>query len=146
MPYSPNRVVKGAVVKANGPATREIVTYVRNDHGLLLDRTHDLAARAPKIRDLVEDLVKDVAEAALAGQPYTLTGTAGLYEQQHRLTGGLKTTGRDKLRMLGRTLLDSGAIVKAMAVGSHTPRWLDVPTGPFATGNGEFKHGYDKAH
>ena len=46
-PFSPNRVVKGAVVKANEQATGEIATYVRTDQGLLLDRSAQLLAQRP---------------------------------------------------------------------------------------------------
>jgi hypothetical protein len=41
IPFDPGRVVKGGVVKANGKASREIATYVRSEHGLLIDRTSE---------------------------------------------------------------------------------------------------------
>ena len=36
-PYSANSVVRGGVVKANGPTSRLISTYVRDKTGLLID-------------------------------------------------------------------------------------------------------------
>ena len=35
--YSPTSVVRGGVVKANGPSSRMIATYVRDKTGLLID-------------------------------------------------------------------------------------------------------------
>jgi AAA domain len=51
--YSPNSVVHGGVVKANGPASRRIATYLRdNKTGLLVDCSAQLRLSAPKQYDL----------------------------------------------------------------------------------------------
>lgn len=40
--YTRNKVVRGAVVKSNSPADLKLKTYLRNDSGLLIDRTEEL--------------------------------------------------------------------------------------------------------
>ena len=85
IPFLLNRVVKGAVVKANESASREIATYVRSDNGLLIDRTAELQHLRPAWDDLQDDLIAAVAARALAGLPFNKTGKGGLYEQRERL-------------------------------------------------------------
>ena len=46
-PYSANSVVRGGVVKANGPTSRLISTYVRDKTGLLIDCSSLLRSSAP---------------------------------------------------------------------------------------------------
>ena len=40
------------------------------------------------------------------------------------------------------TLLEQERIVAAMADGSKVVKWLDVPNGPIATGQGQFRLGH----
>jgi len=51
--------------------------------------------------------------------------------------------GKKRLEKMGRELMTTcpPRIVKGKASGSHTNKWLDVPDGPFALGEGEFEHG-----
>ena len=97
VPFMPNRVVKGAVVKANEHASREIRVFVRSDAGLLIDRTTELRGIRPPKSDLWDALVEAVKEAARAGSPFNKTGKAGLYEQRHRLADVLKGVGKHSL-------------------------------------------------
>ena len=46
--YSPSSIVRGGVVKANGPASRLIATYRRSETGLLIDCSAQLRSTAPK--------------------------------------------------------------------------------------------------
>ena len=137
----PNRVVKGAVVKANEFASREIRTYVRNDGGLLVDRTELLRGLRPSNSALHDAIVTAVEAAAADGKPFTRTGQAGLYMHRNRLSEVLQSVGRERLERLAQDLITEGRIVQCKASGSHIPKWLNVPDGPFALGIGEFREG-----
>jgi hypothetical protein len=39
-------------------------------------------------------------------------------------------------------LLQGGQLVQAVAEGSKVAKWLDVPTGPLAQGDGDFEEGH----
>ncbi|KQV33126.1 hypothetical protein ASE37_18870 [Rhizobium sp. Root268] len=138
--YAANKVVFGGVVKANGAARRIVSTYVRNDFGLLVDRTVGIGASGLPQDDLLEQLVAAIAAAAEAGQPLTKTGATGLFENRERLGEGLSQLSRHKIEGLAQRLVDSQRVVKCLA-GGTTPKWLDVPTGRFAMGLGEFRKG-----
>ncbi|MCV0396947.1 MAG: AAA family ATPase [Rhizobiaceae bacterium] len=140
-PYAPNAVAFGGVVKANGAAKRILSTYHRNDFGLLVDVSARLGGNAPAQDDLRAALVIAVEAAAEAGRPYKLTGNAGLYANRERLPDELKGLSRHRVEALGREALDRGEIVKAAAKGEKAADWLDVPTGWFARGLGEFRTG-----
>ncbi|MBB2793908.1 UNVERIFIED_ORG: hypothetical protein GGD58_002772 [Rhizobium pisi] len=138
--YTANRVVFGGVVKANGAARRIVSTYVRNEHGLLVDRTSGIGASNLPQDDLMELLIAAIASAAHAGQPFTKTGITGLYDNRERLGEGLSELARHKIEGLAQRAIESQRIVKCLA-GGTTPKWLDVPTGSFASGLGEFRKG-----
>ncbi len=144
IPFTPNKIVLGGIVKTNGPARRIVATYVRNEFGLLVDRTRDLNYAAPQQDDLIGSLVMSVDDAALACVPFTKTGLNGIWEQKHRLPPELGAQAKHKLIALVDIALERGLIVQAVAEGSRTVKWLDVPTGRFALGTGEFKVGAPK--
>jgi hypothetical protein len=141
--WRPHMVVKGAAVKANDLADRRLHTFVRGAGGILRDRTCDIAERDAKPDDLSNALVKGVAAAAMAGRPFTRTGMSGLYDQRERLPAGLRAISRARLLAIADQLLDDKRIVKCMAKGSTAVKWLDVPSGPFAAGEGTFALGAD---
>jgi hypothetical protein len=133
--------VHGGVVKANGPASRRIATYVRdNKTGLLIDRSAQLRLSAPKQYDLMPLLRDVIADAARDRQPFTRTGQSGLYVRRFRMPEELRIS-RTKLEKMAEDLLDAGDIVACLAPKSTTTKWLDVPGGPFAEGRGEFREG-----
>jgi AAA domain len=138
IPYQPNAIVHGGVVKANGASRRLLSTYARNEHGLLIDRTSGLGAAAPDQGDLLAALVIVIEAAAQDGHPFTKTGESGLFKRKATLPEELKTLSRGALEGLAEQSLERGLIVPAIAKGQSTVKWLDVPTGPFATGIGEF--------
>lgn len=138
--YTANRVVFGGVVKANGAARRIVSTYVRNEFGLLVDRTAGIGASNLPQDDLMELLIVAIASAAHAGQPLTKTGLTGLYDNRERLGEGLSELSRHKIEGLAQRAIEGQRIVKCLA-GGTTPKWLDVPTGTFAMGLGEFRKG-----
>ena len=144
-PVARNAVFQGAVVKANGPADRTIRTYLRAPTGLLVDATPRLRERRMAAAELTESLVASIARAAENGHPFTHYGGAGVYRQRHRLAAVFHGLGRDPLQDMVQDLLSARppVLVKGMASGSKEDKWLDVPTGPFARGVGEFVHGAD---
>lgn len=140
-PYTPNKVVLGGVVKANGAARRIMSTYLRSDSGLLVDRTSGLGSSAPAQDELRTALVVAIEAAADAGSPFTKTGASGLFEMRERLPSELRGLSRARMDALAAEALDKGEIVRAAARGEKTQKWLDVPTGMFARGLGNFSAG-----
>lgn len=138
--YQPNSVVRGGVVKANGPSSRLIATYVRGKSGLLIDCSALLRGSAPAQYDLKSLLRDVVADAARDGKPYTKTGQSGLYERRATMPVELRIS-RRALTGLAEELLESGMIVSCLGPKATTVKWLDVPNGPFALGQGTFKEG-----
>lgn len=139
--FQPAKVVLGGVVKANGAARRVVSTYVRNDYGLLVDRTAGLGSAAPPQEDLRAALVIAVEAAASAGAPFTKTGASGLYDMRERLPDELRGLAKGKLDALASQALERGEIVRAAARGEKIAKWLDVPGGAFAIGLGNFAAG-----
>ncbi len=138
--YMANRVVNGGIVKSNGPADRTVTKYVRNDFGLLVDRTLEIKSRVTKRDEADEILVAAIATAAVNGRPFTRTGVNGVGQRRHELPEALQGIGRERLESLAQGLLDAGKVVTCLARGT-TVKWLDVPTGPFALGHGTFEAG-----
>jgi hypothetical protein len=138
--YFSNSVVRGGVVKANGPVSRLIATYVRDKTGLLIDCSSQLRMSAPKQYDLMSLLRDVISDAANDGQPFTRTGQSGLYTRRASMPVELRLS-RHKLETMAEELLDEAAIVLCLAPKSTTTKWLDVPGGPFAEGHGVFREG-----
>jgi len=140
--YAPNRVFFGGIVKSNGPADRNQKIFVRNDNGLLVAVDDMLASVQLSQLELDQLLIMDIAHAASIGHPFTQSGANGLIrEQKHRLSDELKSLNEKRLEGIVIRLLDTGEIVKCTAKGSTSKKWLDVPTGKFALGIGEFELG-----
>jgi AAA domain len=72
--YTPNAIVQGGVVKANGSARHEVRTYSRRPDGLLRDVTAS-AGRAVRAAGLLDALVEQIRRAAEAGKLSTGTET-----------------------------------------------------------------------
>ncbi|MBZ9873475.1 AAA family ATPase [Mesorhizobium sp. BR1-1-9] len=136
--YEPNRIVHGGVVKANGAARRILSTYARAENGLLVDRTASLGASIPDQGDLRSALVIAIEGAAADGKPFTKTGAGGLYELRERLPEELQLLSKARIDALCEEALKRGDIVRASAKGEKVAKWLDVPTGMFAIGLGNF--------
>ncbi len=138
--YTANRVVFGGVVKANGAARRIVSTYVRNEFGLLVDRTSGIGSNNAPQEELIEHLVAAIASAAHSGQPLTKTGATGLFENRERLGDSLSGLSRHKIEALANQAIERQLVVKCIA-GGTIAKWLDVPTGSFAKGLGNFRKG-----
>jgi len=139
--YEANRVIRGGVVKANGPVRRRISTFVRNATGLLIDQTLMLSEAPSERQEQMAALASAVATAAKVGVPYTRTGQTGFEANKQRLPPVLHALGRDKLLTVAEDALQRGIIVACTAKGSPAAKWLDVPGGPISEGYGEFALG-----
>jgi AAA domain len=143
VPFKPNRVVLGAVVKSNEYASREIRTFVRSDEGLLIDRTAALRGSRASEQELLDELAAAIIAQAAAGAPFTHTGDGGVFKQSQRLPPSLRDMSRHPLEGLVKKLLDEEPprIIKCVGDGSNTPRYLDAPGGQFDLGEGKVVKG-----
>jgi hypothetical protein len=138
--YAPNAIVRGGVVKANDGASRKMWTLHRQPNGLLRDVSVEAAARTITGIEIEKALVTAIAAAAVEGRPFTKMGVNGLHQRRAELGGELVSLGRDKLEEMAQELEATGRIVTALATGTAV-KWLDVPDGPFARGQGSFAPG-----
>ncbi|MGO7515493.1 ATPase, partial [Rhizobium ruizarguesonis] len=83
-------------MNANGAARRIVRTYVRNEFGLLVDRTAGIGASNLQQEDLIELMVAAISAAAHAGQPLTKNGATGLFDNKERLGEGLSGLSRNR--------------------------------------------------
>jgi hypothetical protein len=90
--------------------------------------------------ELEKALVTAIATAATKGRPFTKMGVNGLHQRRAELGGELTPLGRNKLEEMAQELEQAGKIVTALATGTAV-KWLDVPDGPFARGEGAFAAG-----
>ena len=134
------RSSRGAIVKANGDADKSISTFVRDERGFLEDVTMQVA-HLDVNADLGNDLLEHIAQAAKDGRPYTKTGANGLYERRHEMAERFHMIGKHKFVELADELLQIKKLTMAMGPGSKVVKYLDVPDGPFARGEGEFAEG-----
>lgn len=133
-------VVQGAAVKGNGKYNKGVQTYLRANSGLLMDMSHQLVgADNTALRDTV---LATVAAAAVAGRPFTKTGTTGVWSRRFEFAQGVQALSKHRQAALLDELLERGDLVQCMAPGSTACKWLDIPTGPFALGQGEFEPGH----
>jgi hypothetical protein len=142
--FAPNAVVYGAVVKSNDGASREKWVCLRGTDGNLRDVTHALRARRAPPAELLESLVEGIGTAAKEGRPYTKTGVNGLFERRAELGVQFADVSKHQLAKIIDDLMQAGGIVAALASGT-TVKWLDVPDGPFALGEGAFAAGASTA-
>jgi hypothetical protein len=140
--YQRGSVIQGGVVKANGKANLNVTTYLRDQNGLLVDQSNALRLANPTENDLLRELKWAIARAAVDGQPYTKTGGNGVYERRHELPELFHSVGKHKFSHWVGILLGKGDLVAAMAEGSKVVKWLDVPDGPVAIGEAEFRLGH----
>ena len=142
--YQRGGVVMGAVVKANGRAYLNITTFLRDKRGLLVDRTAEVSRLRPADLDLRPELKAAITRAAAEGRPYTKSGGNGVYERRHELPEAFHALGKHRLAEWVTTLLANGELVGAIAEGSRLVKWLDVPTGPVASGHAAFAVGHQR--
>ena len=130
-------LIWGSLVKANHAdapiGSRRL--FIRTAAGPLQDCTGRLDSDGPTDEELRRLLVDACAECAAAGLPFTVTGMAGLFTGRADLPEPLATMARHPLEELGNEALDKGLLVKARTAQTQaSPKFLDVPDGPLATG------------
>ena len=86
-------------------------------------------------------MIKAIANSAKSGHPFTKTGETGVFKQRERLPEIFHEISRHLLEGMVQELLQGKQILTCRADGSRTNKWLDIPSGPFACGVGEFVHG-----
>ena len=141
--WQPNRVVAGAVVKANGKADRGISTFIRDECGVLRDASAQIEAVENKNGnqgDLLLLLEMAIKDKAIDEQPFTKTGKNGVFDRKAELPEALQVVSKSALSRMVEDLEAAGRIVKAIHNGT-IKQWLDVPAGPFAAGTGSFRKG-----
>jgi AAA domain len=141
-----NSVYQGAVIKSNGKADRKTRTYLRSDTGLLQDITDKIQLIKGKYDKSLNDtfkqeMIETIANSAKSGHPFTKTGEAGVFKQRERLPAIFHDISKHSLESMVQELLQDKQILTCRADGSKITKWLDIPGGPFANGNGEFIHG-----
>jgi hypothetical protein len=143
-PYEPNTVFSGAIVKSNEPVLREVRMLVRSTcTGVLQDLTDRLKMVRKFANDDLSALEQGIKQAAKDGRPFCRHGINGVYTRREILPNTLRSIGRDTLEEMVSHLLDQGRVVQALANGTTT-KWLDIPDGPFACGEGTFAAGSHK--
>jgi hypothetical protein len=105
-----NRVCKMAVVKANFKADTHIKTLIRNDAGLLIDRSFDLWSITPSQDDIMESLVSEIEQGAIDGRPYTRNGNNGVFERRHELPFLFHDLSRNYFKDTIQQLLNMGRL------------------------------------
>lgn len=136
-----NAIYQGAIVKSNGAADRSVRTYLRSATGLLEDISEQIMVTKSSDESLQNILIQYIKLSAQEGHPFTHTGGPGVFKQRHRLPSMFHSLSRHRLERLVQNLLNKGKIIKGMAQDSKEDKWLDIPTGPFAKGEGKFKLG-----
>ncbi len=129
----------GAVVKANGPANREIRHFIRNpDTGLLEDKSIEIRnfAMSQTVRERIEYVFNFIREREERGIPITKGGMHdGIFEAVKTApnddinAGNLKGIGESTLKKAVTTLQNDGRIDQFKR-GKNSPRkWLGVVGG-----------------
>lgn len=126
-------IVLGNLVKANhaGAPVNHIRVFERQPSGRLIDITE---ARQSDDAGMIDLLVTAIAEAAAAGHPFQATGLAGLFASRSDLPAALQSLSRHRIEALYQTAEQAGRLVKSKFGSGSLPKWLDIPTGPIATG------------
>lgn len=95
-PYAPNKVIQGAMVKANSGEDMSVLTFIRNADGMLED--HSAEVKKFDSGSLQCELLASLRKAWDAGHPFHKTGQSGIYERRGDLPETFRKFGRDKLR------------------------------------------------
>jgi len=127
--YERESVVRGAVVKANGPHNKSICIYIRNESGVLVDSTDALLRRRVPQGDLDALLVECVRQAAIDGYPFEKSGDLGPFQRRAVLPAKLTEKSKDWFRHSVDRSIKKGNLVSP----GRRQKLLDVPNGPFAT-------------
>ena len=140
-PCKPNEAFCGAVVKANCQADGRVRPLLRGENGVLQSVRLKDEVIIPR-EDQLRMLADAVAAKAVAGAPFT-AGTKsqpGIFSRRDELPAPLSGFSRRRLEGLLEECLQEKMVVRCTYRRS-VGRYLDVPSGPFATGSGEVEEG-----
>lgn len=142
IPFERNGFVSGAIVKSNGPANRNVHTFIRNSQtGLLEDRTSAIGTSGRPEFEYQDELVPFIKKAALDGRPFAIDGgISSIYRRKHDLPPSMQNMERPAIEKIVQSLIGLGTLKTCIHRGS-SPKWLDVLGGPFDRGIGEFAPG-----
>jgi len=139
VPFTRNAVFDGAVVKANGPASRDIRHFVRNqDTGLLEDRSQDIRnlVMSQVVRDRHEYVYNLIADREARGIPVTKGGQHdGIWEaiktapHDDMNAANLKTVGESTIKKAVTALQNDNRIDQFKRTRSGPRKWLGVVGG-----------------
>jgi RecA-family ATPase len=139
--YEVGKLINGVVVKANGKYNKEIQTFIRNENGVLENYTELLKSKNCAF-DLKKELINFIKLAAEKGHPYCQTGENGIHSRRGEMSECFQMISRNAFKNLSEELINiDKTIVKCSATGSKLKKWLDIPGGNFAKGNGVFAEG-----
>ena len=145
--YARNTVFDGAVVKANGPANRDIRHFIRNPNtGLLEDRSEDIRnlARSETVRNRLQHMFDFLSMMENDGNAVTKGGANdGAHEAIRTSSSGepcvisLKVCGPSTIRNTITALQEAGRVDTHRLTQSGTNKWLGVTGGPLSRGEYE---------
>ena len=145
--YARNTVFDGAVVKANGPANRDIRHFIRNPNtGLLEDRSEDIRnlALSETARNRLQHMFDFVAMMENDGNAVTKGGANdGALEAIRTSSSGepcviaLKVCGETTVKNTITALQEAGRVDTYRLTQSGTNKWLGVTGGPLSRGEYE---------
>lgn len=140
-PCKPDEAFCGAVVKANCQADRRVRPLLRGENGVLQAVMLQDEVILPR-EDQLSMLADTIAAKAIAGAPFT-AGTKsqpGIFSRRDEFPEPLSGFSRRRLEGLLEESLQKKMVVRCTYRRS-VGRYLDVPSGPFATGSGEVEEG-----
>jgi len=145
--YARNTVFDGAVVKANGPANRDIRHFIRNPNtGLLEDRSEDIRnlARSETVRNRLQHMFDFLSMMENDGNAVTKGGANdGAHEAIRTSSSGepcvisLKVCGETTVKNTITALQEAGRVDTYRLTQSGTNKWLGVTGGPLSRGEYE---------
>jgi hypothetical protein len=139
MKLSPKRGMlwKMAVIKANNPEMLDSeLTLLRQPSGLLTDTTKEDLFNSVNMGEREAWLMFAVRHAGECGHPYSIEGKnakSGLYRRRNELPQVLRQTGAHEFDSLVSRLMMKEHLVACAARGTKDKKWLDIPTGTYAT-------------
>jgi replicative DNA helicase len=113
--YEENKVVYGLVAKANGAARRDRSIYIRDENGVLGDRTMECRDRtSDDAAMLLRELCDEVTNAYHAGNPYAVSKTSnnGLHRRRDEMPPQFHNLPADWFAQQAQALVSEGKLQK----------------------------------
>ena len=128
----------GAVVKSNGPASREIRRFVRDSNtGLLVDHSEQFVSSDLTGAELKKELMyRWIVRCEQEGRALTQDSAQDkLEERKHDFDAPeeLRALGKESLKDYCQKLKNEGRIGSYARSGMGSSKWLGVPGGPIET-------------